>query len=62
MIGSINRESPPEHSAWVNADREVVIALRINTYATESIPHMFHCHMLDQEVLGIMGQFLVINE
>ena len=68
QILSINGEPPPpeesgwEDSVWVNADREVVIAARFNTYAAEDIPYMFHCHILDHEDLGMMGQFLVVNE
>ena len=46
----------------VNAEREVVIAARFNTYAVEDIPYMFHCHILDHEDLGMMGQFLVIDQ
>ena len=68
QILSINGEPPPpEESGWedsvlVNSEREVVIAARFNTYAAEDIPYMFHCHILDHEDLGMMGQFLVINE
>ena len=65
QILAINGEPPPpEESGWedsvlVNPDREVVIAARFHTYAAEDIPYMFHCHMLDHEDLGMMGQFLV---
>ena len=68
QILSINGEPPPpEESGWedsvlVNSEREVVIAARFNTYAAEEIPYMFHCHILDHEDLGMMGQFLVIDE
>ena len=67
QILSINGEPPPpEEAGWedsvlVNADREVVIAARFNTYAAEDIPYMFHCHILDHEDLGMMGQFLVVE-
>ena len=68
QILSINGEPPPpeesgwEDSVWVNGQREVVIAARFDTYAAEEIPYMFHCHILDHEDLGMMGQFLVIDE
>ena len=68
QILSINGEPPPpEESGWedsvlVNDDREVVIIARFDTYAAEDIPYMFHCHILDHEDLGMMGQFLVIDE
>ena len=68
QILSINGEPPPpEDSGWedsvlVNDEREVVIIARFDTYAAEDIPYMFHCHILDHEDLGMMGQFLVIDE
>ena len=68
QILSINGEPPPpeesgwEDSVWVNTEREVVIAARFDTYLAEDIPYMFHCHILDHEDLGMMGQFLVVNE
>ncbi len=68
QILSINGEPPPheesgwEDSVWVNGQREVVIAARFDTYAAEDIPYMFHCHILDHEDLGMMGQFLVVDE
>ena len=67
QILAINGEPPPpEESGWedsvlVNADREVVIAARFHTYAAEDIPYMFHCHILDHEDLGMMGQFLIVE-
>ena len=68
QILAINGEPPPpEESGWedsvlVNDEREVVIAARFDTYAAEGIPYMFHCHILDHEDLGMMGQFLVMDE
>ncbi|MEM7287369.1 MAG: multicopper oxidase domain-containing protein [Actinomycetota bacterium] len=67
QILSINGEPPPpedagwEDSVWVNGSREVVIAARFDTYTNPVIPYMFHCHLLDHEDLGMMGQFKVID-
>ena len=67
QILSINGEPPPlEESGWedsvlVNGAREVVIAARFNSYAAEEIPYLFHCHILDHEDLGMMGQFLIVE-
>ncbi len=67
QILSINGEPPPpedsgwEDSVWVNDDRVVVIAARFDSYAAEDVPYMFHCHVLDHEDLGMMGQFLVTD-
>ena len=68
QILSINGEPPPpedagwEDSVWVNADREVVVAARFDTFTTNGIPYMSHCHILDHEDLGMMGQFIVVDE
>ena len=67
QILTINGEPPPpeesgwEDSVWVNSEREVVIAARFNTYATEDIPYLFHCHILDHEDLGMMGQYQIVD-
>ena len=67
QILSINGQPPPpaesgwEDSVLVNPDREVVIAARFNTYPAEDTPYMFHCHILDHEDLGMMGQFLIVE-
>ena len=67
QILAINGEPPPpEEAGWedsvlVNANREVVIASRFNTYADNDMPYMYHCHILDHEELGMMGQFLVVK-
>ena len=66
QILEINGEPPPpaesgwEDTVFVGEDREVVIAARFNSYRNdESFPYMFHCHILDHEDLGMMGQFTV---
>ncbi len=67
QILSINGEPPsPEDAGWedsvfVDPGREIVIAARFNSYANNEIPYMYHCHMLDHEDLGMMGQFLVVE-
>lgn len=32
-----------------------------NDHSNDSIPYMYHCHMLPHEDMGMMGQFLVVN-
>ncbi len=67
LILAINGEPPPpeeagwEDSVFVDPGRDVVIAARFNTYADTNTPYMYHCHMLDHEDLGMMGQFLVVG-
>ena len=68
QILEINGEPPPpEEAGWedtvlVTEDREVVIAARFDSYANPDIPYMFHCHILDHEDLGMMGQFKVVED
>lgn len=67
QILSINGEPPPpEDSGWedtilVTEDHEVIIAARFDSYANPDVPDMFHCHVLDHEDLGMMGQFQVTD-
>ena len=68
QVLSINGKPPqPEDAGWedsifVDPGREVVIAARFDSYADNDTPYMYHCHILDHEDLGMMGQFLVIDE
>jgi len=34
---------------------------QFNDFANDSIPYMYHCHMLPHEDMGMMGQFLVVD-
>ena len=67
QILAINGEPPPpEESGWedsvfLDPGREVVIAARFNSYADNDTPYMYHCHILDHEDIGMMGQFLVVE-
>jgi FtsP/CotA-like multicopper oxidase with cupredoxin domain len=68
QILEINGEPPPpEDAGWedtvlVTEDREVVIAARFDSYTNPNTPYMFHCHILDHEESGMMGQFQVIAD
>jgi FtsP/CotA-like multicopper oxidase with cupredoxin domain len=67
QILAINGEPPPpEDAGWedtvlITEDREVVIAARFDSYTNPDVPYMFHCHILDHEDLGMMGQFRVVE-
>lgn len=67
QILSINGQPPPpeesgwEDTVWVNGNREVVIAARFDSYVNPVVPYMYHCHILDHEDLGMMGQFKVVE-
>ena len=67
QILSINgKPPPPEEAGWedsifLDPGRVIVVAARFNTYADNDTPYMYHCHILDHEELGMMGQFLVVE-
>ncbi len=59
---------PPEpyESGWkdtvlVNNNETVRIITKFDTYANQEIPYMFHCHILQHEDGGMMGQFIVVD-
>ena len=43
----------------VNAGEVVRVIARFEDYADAEIPYMFHCHILEHEDNGMMGQFTV---
>ncbi len=67
QILEINGEAPgPEDAGWedtvlVDDGDEVVVAARFDTYTNPEVPYMFHCHILDHEDTGMMGQFQVVE-
>ncbi|MGH1506297.1 MAG: multicopper oxidase family protein [Acidimicrobiales bacterium] len=67
QILEIDGEPPgPEAAGWedsvlITEGQEIVIAARFDTYANPDVPYMFHCHILDHEDTGMMGQFVVVD-
>ncbi len=65
----LDRDGVPPHageSGWkdtvlVNTNETVRFITQFNTYANPDIPYMYHCHILEHEDGGMMGQFLVID-
>lgn len=60
--------APPDasESGWkdtvlVNTNETVRFITQFNTYAEPDIPYMYHCHILEHEDGGMMGQFLVVD-
>ncbi len=44
-------------TVWVNNSTEFMV--RFDHRATDQYPYMYHCHILEHEDLGMMGQFTV---
>ncbi|MGB0833891.1 MAG: multicopper oxidase family protein [Psychrobium sp.] len=54
----------PWETGWkdtviVSGKREVEFLVQFNKRADKSAPYMYHCHMLEHEDMGMMGQFTV---
>jgi FtsP/CotA-like multicopper oxidase with cupredoxin domain len=59
-------EPPPELSGrkdtvFLPPGGRVRLALRFTDYADPDTPYMFHCHLLQHEDNGMMGQFVVVD-
>ena len=58
------RPAPPDQRGWkdivfVDEDEWSEIVVRFDHPATERYPYMYHCHILEHEDHGMMGQFTV---
>jgi len=46
----------------VRSGEELRIIMRFSDFSDNENPYMFHCHILEHEDLGMMGQFLVVDK
>ncbi len=66
QILSRNGQPPPENEhGWkdtvlVKQDETVRFIAHFGDFADPDIPYMYHCHILEHEDGGMMGQFLVV--
>jgi blue copper oxidase len=59
-------QPPPQLSGWkdtvfVAPGGTVRLAMRFTDYADPDSPYMYHCHLLQHEDNGMMGQFVVVE-
>lgn len=47
-------------TVMVRPGETVPLLLRFTDYADAEMPYMFHCHILQHEDQGMMGQFVVV--
>jgi FtsP/CotA-like multicopper oxidase with cupredoxin domain len=57
---------PPQLSGWKDTiymapGRNVRLAMRFSDYTDPDSPYMYHCHLLQHEDNGMMGQFVVVE-
>jgi blue copper oxidase len=61
-ILSIEGQSPPAHVAgWkdtILVEDKAVLLVAFNQLATREHPFMYHCHILEHEDAGLMGQYI----
>ena len=46
-------------TVWVSDEGSTTFAVRFDHPATDEYPYMYHCHILEHEDMGMMGQFTV---
>ncbi len=60
--------SPPENErgrkdvVWISQMETVRFIAKFEDHADDQVPYMYHCHMLQHEDEGLMGQFIVEGE
>lgn len=54
------RESGPKDTVLVEPGGTVALQVRFDTFTDPDLPYMFHCHILEHEDAGMMGQFTVV--
>ena len=66
QVLSVNGKEPPAHMrSWkdtVIVDEKSSFIVRFDYTAPEEFPYMYHCHLLEHEDMGMMGQFVVYDE
>lgn len=67
LILDIDGEAPPDHLAgWkdtvlIPSGSTVRFIAEFRDYADPDVPYMYHCHILQHEDRGMMGQFVVVE-
>ena len=49
-------------TVYVPPDETVRFMVELGNYADPDVPYMFHCHVLQHQDRGMMGQFVVVDE
>jgi len=67
LILAVDGDPPPPHltgwkdTVYIPPDQTVSVIARFDGYPDPTVPYMYHCHILQHEDDGMMGQFLVIE-
>ena len=63
-----NGQNPPlneqglKDTVLVQPSERVRIILQFEDYTDAQAPYMYHCHILEHEDAGMMGQFVVVDK
>ena len=63
VLSENGRAPNPQNTGWkdtVLIDGRAELLMRFDQPASEALPFMFHCHILEHEDGGMMGQFAVV--
>ncbi|WP_293694436.1 multicopper oxidase domain-containing protein [uncultured Agrococcus sp.] len=64
---TIDGEAPPaelsgrKDTIYLEPHREYRLLMRFEDFANPDVPYMYHCHLLQHEDAGLMGQFVVVE-
>jgi len=66
VLARNNQAAPAYEQGWkdtviVHPAETVRLIMQFNDYADPHLPYMFHCHILEHEDAGMMGQFMVVE-
>jgi FtsP/CotA-like multicopper oxidase with cupredoxin domain len=61
------KQSAAHEDGWkdtvtVNQDETVRLLVRFTDFSDPHLPYMFHCHILEHEDMGMMGQLVVVDD
>jgi FtsP/CotA-like multicopper oxidase with cupredoxin domain len=68
QVLSRNGKKPPLYeSGWKDTislmpEEDVRLIMKFVNYTDPNIPYMYHCHILEHEDMGMMGQFVVVSK
>ena len=66
VLSVVGEEPGPQLAGWKDTmfmppGHTVRVAMAFTDYADPDLPYMYHCHLLQHEDAGMMGQFVVVE-
>lgn len=67
VLSRNGQKPPPGEAGWKDTislmpEEDVRLIMRFADYTDPNIPYMYHCHILEHEDMGMMGQFVVVDK